>query len=390
MIILNGQEAFSAMAAGQNIECRHTGSDLDFDSIRNFPATVFFDPDHEFRIAVVYMTIGTMQVPEAISEAPAKGTPCFSPSLLTSELSKSFKWKNSASDLELLTRGLVHLYDENAVTHAQALIAVSHGSLNKEESTADVSFPWENEPAAEAENSQIQTSNDVEEKTSVEPAVEEIETDPVKLVEKFTMQINACTTNEAVLALRPVFMANGHLEREHAQHLCKLTEGKLLELDPEQYTPKSDLMADNLSVEELKRLQVEAEKLVADKKLNFDSAEVDYQNLLNDLLTRATNAPTPREATALTGYTRNWTEAQRKPLLDAIHKRLNELNPPERAEAKEPPSLMVQIQNAKDLTELDCLEIEVSSRHVNIQPKLMGCVKRRRFELENQGSEVAQ
>jgi len=69
---------------------------------------------------------------------------------------------------------------------------------------------------------------------------------------------------------------------------------------------------------------------------------------------------------------------------------LNELNPPERAEAKEPPSLMVQIQNAKDLTELDCLEIEVSSRHVDIQPKLMGYVKRRRFELENQGSEVAQ
>ncbi|WP_111884581.1 hypothetical protein [Acinetobacter sp. CFCC 11171] len=389
MIILNGQEAFSAMAAGQNIKCRHTGSDLDFDSIRNFPATVFFDPDHEFRIAVVYMTIGTMQVPEAISEAPAKGTPCFSPSLLTSELSKSFKWKNSASDLELLTRGLVHLYDENAVTHAQALIAVSHGSLNKEESTADVSFPWENEPAAEAENSQIQTSNDVEEKTSVEPAVEEIETDPVKLVEKFTMQINACTTNEAVLALRPVFMANGHLEREHTQHLCKLTEGKLLELDPEQYTPKSDLMADNLSVEELKRLQVEAEKLVADKKLNFDSAEVDYQNLLNDLLTRATNAPTPREATALTGYTRNWTEAQRKPLLDAIHKRLRELAPAE-AEIKTPPSLMVQIQNAPNLTALDALEIDVSARSPEIQPKLMDCVKKRRFELENQASEVVQ
>ncbi|MGN0935754.1 hypothetical protein [Acinetobacter amyesii] len=388
MIILNGQEAFAAMAAGQNIECRHTGSDLDFDNIRNFPATIFFDPDHEFRIAVVYMTIGTMQVPEAISEAPAKGTPCFTPSLLTTELSKSFKWKNSASDLELLTRGLVHLYEDNAVVHAQALISVSGGTLNKEEPASDTSLPWENEPATEAKNIQIQTSNDVEEKASEQSTVEEIETDPVKLVEKFTMQINACTTNEAVLALRPVFMANGHLEREHTQHLCKLTEGKLLELDPEQYTPKSDLMADNLSVEELKRLQVEAEKLVADKKLNFDSAEVDYQNLLNDLLTRATNAPTPREATALTGYTRNWTEAQRKPLLDAIHKRLRELAPAE-AEIKTPPSLMVQIQNAPDLTALDALEIDVSARSPEIQPKLMDYVKKRRFELENQASEVS-
>ncbi|WP_180175846.1 hypothetical protein [Acinetobacter sp. YH12025] len=322
MIILNGQEAFAAMAAGQNIECRHTGSDLDFDSIRNFPATVFFDPDHEFRIAVVYMTIGTMQVPEAISEAPAKGTPCFAPSLLTTELSKSFKWKNSASDLELLTRGLVHLYENNAVVHAQALITVSGGSLNKEEPASDTSLPWENEPAAEAENIQIQTSNDVEAKAF------------------------------------------------------------------EQNTPKPEHTADNLSVEELKRLQFEAEKLVVEKKLASESADGDYQNLLNDLLTRATNAPTPREATALTGYTRNWTEAQRKPLLDAIHKRLRELAPAE-AEIKTPPSLMVQIQNAPDLTALDALEIDVSARSPEIQPKLMDYVKKRRFELENQASEVS-
>ena len=36
MNILNGTEAFTAMSAGQKIECRHVGSDLDFDDIRNF------------------------------------------------------------------------------------------------------------------------------------------------------------------------------------------------------------------------------------------------------------------------------------------------------------------------------------------------------------------
>ena len=367
MIILNGQEAFAAMAAGQQIECRHVGSDLDFDSIRNFPATVFIEADYEFRIAVVYMTIGTMQVPEAISEAPAKGTQCFAPSLLTTELSKSFKWKNSGSDLELLTRGLVHLYEDNAVVHAQALITVSGGSLSKEEPTADTSLPWEDETTAE----------------------EEIEVDPVKIIEDFTAKINACTTNDAVLSLRHVFLANGHLGREHHEQLCKQVEDKLLELDPEQYTPKPEHTADNLSVEELKRLQIEAEKLVADKKLACDSAEADYQNLLNDLLTRATNAQTPKEATALTGYTRNWTEAQRKPLLDAIHKRLSELNPPEASNTEQPPSLMVQIQTAPDLTALDALEIDVSARSPEIQPKLMDYVKKRRFELESQGGEAA-
>lgn len=44
---------------------------------------------------------------------------------------------------------------------------------------------------------------------------------------------------------------------------------------------------------------------------------------------------------------------------------------------------MVQIQNAPDLTTLDVLEIDVGSRHPDIQPKLMGYIRARRFELEN-------
>jgi hypothetical protein len=400
--ILSGTEAFNAMAAGQKIECRHAESNLDFDDIRNFPATVFIDQDFEFRIAVIYMTIGSMQVPESIIECPSKGTPCYTPSILTAELSKAFKWKNSDADLSLLSRGLVHLYEENAITHANALIAVSRGSIEAQVSkVSEDLLPWEqdnqNSASKKVEGNTASLIDDVAAPTETKPApvsrtafsiedVAEIKTDPVQIIEEFAAKIDACTSTEAVLGLRPVFFANGHLEREDQQHLCRLTEAKLLELDPEQYT--SDPEPENLSVENLQRLQKEAEKLVAENKL-ADVAELEYQKLLDDLLQRAANAALPAEATALTGYTKTWSETQRKPLLDAIHKRLNELNPPERAEAKEPPSLLVQIQNAKDLTELDCLEIEVSSRHVDIQPKLMGYVKRRRAELESQGSEVA-
>ena len=316
MNILNGTEAFNAMSAGQKIEARHAGSDLDFDEIRNFPATVFIDQDYEFRIAVVYITIGLMQVPEAIKEAPVKGTLCFAPSLLTTELSKSFKWKNSESDLELLVRGLVHLYEDNAMTHARALISISHGSLIKnEESNSDDEMPWSDQ------NDQNSTSNDVED--------------------------------------------------------------SLTDFDQ----PKAEPASENLSVDELKRLQEEAEKLVTEKKL-AETAEIEYQKLLSELLDGVAKANTPTEVNAHTRYTKRWTEEQRKPLLDAIHKRLQELAPAE-AEIKMPPSLMVQIQNAPDLTTLDALEIDVSTRHVDIQPKLMGYVKQRRFELENQASEVA-
>ena len=403
MKILTGNEAFAAMAAGQKIECRHAESNLDFDDIRNFPATVFFDTAYQFRIAVVYMMIGSLQVPESIIECPSKGTQCYIPSILTAELSKSFKWKNSDMDLSLLSRGLVHLYEENAITHANALIAVSRGSIEDQASkVSEDLLPWEqdnqNSASNKVEGNTAGLIDDVSAPTEKKPApvsrtafsiedVAEIKTDPAQIIEEFTAKIDACTSTEAVLGLRPVFFANGHLEREDQQHLCRLTEAKLLGLDPEQYSSNPE--PEELSVEGLQRLQIEAEKLVSKNKL-ADEAKLEYQNLLDDLLNRAAMAKTPTEATALTGYTKSWSETQRKPLLDAIHKRLNELNPPESAQVKEPPSLMVQIQNAKDLTELDCLEIEVSTRHADIQPKLMGYVKRRRFELENQGSEVIQ
>ena len=369
MIILNGQEAFASMAAGQQIECRHVGSDLDFDSIRNFPATVFIEADYEFRIAVVYMTIGTMQVPEAISEAPAKGTQCFAPSLLTTELSKSFKWKNSGSDLELLTRGLVHLYEDNAVVHAQALITVSGGSLSKEEPASDTVLPWEDETTALDK------------------------TDPV--IKKLIDTIDKCASEYELQGVERNLDSNK--EKLHAAELDQLKQhikdkrisffppadsvSKVLNTSIDDEQPAKS--TDELSVNELRALQEEAEKLVQAQK------DDEYQTLLNDLLKRAAAANTPVEATALTKYTKAWTESQRKPLLDAIHKRLSELNPPEASNTEQPPSLMVQIQTAPDLTTLDGLEIDIATRHIDIQPKLMDYVKKRRFELESQGGEAA-
>lgn len=77
------------------------------------------------------------------------------------------------------------------------------------------------------------------------------------------------------------------------------------------------------------------------------------------------------------GYTKTWTEEQRKPLIDAIHKRLVELN---KADAQ--PSLAVRIQRAEDLTELDALEIDVSACDEVIQPRLMELIEQRRIQLD--------
>ena len=372
MNILNGTEAFAALTAGQQIECRHVQVS-EFDDIRNFPATVYIDPEYEFRIAIKFFTIGEIQVPESTWEAPAKGVQCFVPSILTEELSKSFKWKNSVSDLALMQRGQVHLIKEHAVTHALALITVSCGSV---------------ETPVETNSSEVEEQTEITEQGPV-AAVEEnltedfIETDAVKLVEKFTAQINAAETVDAVMQIRYQLNANGHMVRGQIIELNKLGEKRIEALT----TSPDDLVTEShdskeLSVDELKRLQIEAEKLIqpvtdsTEKAVLVDEDAV-YQEHLKVLLNDIALAKTPVEVNAQIKYTKSWTEDQRKPVIQAINKRLVELNPP-----KTQSSLAVRIQKAEDLTELDTLEIDVSACDEEIQPRLMKLVEKRRVELD--------
>ncbi|HBJ4217717.1 hypothetical protein NYY56_18770 [Acinetobacter baumannii] len=115
---------------------------------------------------------------------------------------------------------------------------------------------------------------------------------------------------------------------------------------------------------------------------NEPKVDPEYQKALDALLQRVKESKTPAEVNAVYRYTRTWDDEQMKPILLATHKRLEELEK-EQASANEPPSLMVQIQNAPDLTTLDALEIDVAARDPQIQPKLMGYVRKRRYELEN-------
>ncbi|WP_250222607.1 hypothetical protein, partial [Acinetobacter baumannii] len=110
---------------------------------------------------------------------------------------------------------------------------------------------------------------------------------------------------------------------------------------------------------------------------NEPKVDPEYQNKLNTLLQRVKDSKTPDEVNAVYRYTRTWDDEQMKPILLATHKRLEELEK-KKASANEPPSLMVLIQTAPDLTTLDALEIDVAARDPQIQPKLMGYIRKRR------------
>ncbi|EXE73227.1 hypothetical protein J587_1711 [Acinetobacter baumannii 144107] len=115
---------------------------------------------------------------------------------------------------------------------------------------------------------------------------------------------------------------------------------------------------------------------------NEPKVDPEYQKALDALLQRVKESKTPAEVNAVYRYTRTWSDKQMEPLLKATHKRLTELADEKPVES-EPPSLMVQIQNAPDLTTLDALEIDVAARDPQIQSRLLDFVKKRRFELEN-------
>ncbi|MDH2603356.1 hypothetical protein QDT05_10755 [Acinetobacter baumannii] len=118
---------------------------------------------------------------------------------------------------------------------------------------------------------------------------------------------------------------------------------------------------------------------------NEPKVDPEYQKALDALLQRVKESKTPEEVNAVYRYTRTWDDEQMEPLLLATHKRLEELEK-SKVPANEPPSLMVQIQNAPDLTTLDALEIDVAARDPQIQSRLMDFVKKRRFELQNAAS----
>ncbi|EJB8538824.1 hypothetical protein MW341_003303 [Acinetobacter baumannii] len=139
-------------------------------------------------------------------------------------------------------------------------------------------------------------------------------------------------------------------------------------------------------VEEEKPSENDVEKAqTTEPAIESETTDPEYQKKLDTLLQRVKDSKTPDEVNAVYRYTRTWSDKQMEPLLLATHKRLEELEK-SKAQATEPPSLMVQIQNAPDLTTLDALEIDVAARDPQIQSRLMDFVKKRRFELQNAAS----
>ena len=270
MKILNSKEAFDAMMAGRNIMCRTVGELVDFDDLSQFPATIFAMPGYEFCIKVETMELAgiTFAKPLTLDDV-VEGQEIFL--VYPDHIAHTQFTSLSGKYVECVKNGFAQMDQENAELQLQSigkllgrtiaypLTIESHYKPEKKRrsrkakedaeqpgisagpGTAVPNIEKQPEPEVAQPVEAIEREASVNTEVSVTETEEDvIETDPVKLVEKFTAQIDQFTKADDILSFRHVFLANGHLDQKDQQHLCKLTEDKLLELDPEQYTPKAE------------------------------------------------------------------------------------------------------------------------------------------------------
>ena len=267
MKILNSKEAFEAMMAGRNIMCRAAGELMDFDDLSQFPATIFAMPGYEFCIKIETMELAgiTFTKPLTLDDV-VEDQEIF---IIHPDHISQVKYSKQCMEyFKAVDNGFAQADKENAELQLVAMgelfgrIIVypptidntgkpkkrrSIKAKNETEQAGIPAGPGDAVPDIEKqpEPEVIQPIEAIEQEATIntetpvtEIEADSVETDRVKLVEKFTAQIDQFTKEDDVLSFRHVFLANGHLDQKDQQHLCKLTEDKLLELDPEQYTPK--------------------------------------------------------------------------------------------------------------------------------------------------------
>lgn len=338
--ILNAQEAFAAIQKGRTVLCRYAGNgtlhaDKDFSSLDQMPATVFALPGYEFCIQIEMLELAgiTFSKPLALDEYE-DGQDVF----VINTYSPSINVVNfkTAALVESINGGFVQRDAENAKLQLKAISNALGHELNDDVSITRL--------GKEPSKSKRKKESEAKIKTNDDNSLDDI-IDPV------TAQGPTSNDVEKKTSTVPF------------EDIAAAAVNKAQEID------------NQAQERQWTRFHNDKPCLDLGDKSQY---EIEYA----DLTAVVIHAQTPDEANSVVVKTQHWTEEQRKPLLSAISKRLCELQEQSKVKSNEPPSLMVQIQNAPDLTALDALEIDVSARHPDIQPRLMGYVKKRRFELE--------
>ncbi|WP_151834589.1 hypothetical protein [Acinetobacter junii] len=346
--ILNAQEAFAALQKGKTVLCRYAGNgslhaDKDFSTLDQMPATVFALPNYEFCIQVEMLELAgiTFTKPLTIEEIE-QGQDVFL--IQPHAVIQQYKFNENIDELvDGIHAGFAQRDFENAQLQFKAFCEAVGGTP-------------------------IQVNLEIVEQSKKKRSSKK-QNDSSSVVQQSTHAANDEVSLDDIIV--PV---------GDQKPTSNDVEKKTLDEIPTQ----SDILNNPTSFDAVAAAVVNKAKEIDEvtlennsKKLANDESE--YQEKLATLKQRVDESKTPTEVNAVVKYTNLWTEEQRAPLLQYMHKRLEVL---QLSKSTEQPSLMVRIQNAPDLTVLDALEIDVSSLDPVIQPEMMRHVRTRRLELE--------
>lgn len=399
--ILNAQEAFTALQKGKTVLCRYAGNgnlhaDKNFSTLDQMPATVFVLPNYEFCVQVEMLELAGIKFTKPLTiDEIEQGQDVFL--IQPHAVILQYKFNENIDELvNGIHSGFVQRDFENAQLQYKAFCEAVGGT------PIQVNLELAEQPKKkrsrksteqnEASESKQQTNDD----TSLDdilgpigiqsPSLNTADPELSVLCDAFITEIDAAVSDQDLKAIRTRINSSGDLTEVESAELETRINLKSASFEKEQsLVPFENIAA--AAVAQAKKVDEETQerewtRFHNDKPYldlgNKSQYEIEYA----DLSAVVIHAQSSDEANSVVEKTHHWTTDQRNPLLSLISKRLCELQEQSKVQPKEPPSLMVQIQNAPDLTTLDALEIDVSARHPDIQPRLMGYVKKRRFELE--------
>ncbi|TPU95013.1 hypothetical protein [Acinetobacter baumannii] len=441
MNILNNQEAFAALQKGKNLLCRH--NEGEFNKLATFPATVFALPGYEFCIDIEKIELAgfTFTKPCTLDELVDEQKVFWVDFSKSTIIAGDFSSKNTYL-VTLVNNGVIQRDFENAqlfLRGFQAFVGIN------QEITLTTCDPIFSDPDEDKELSAETRPTRAKGKKKTkdlpaDPQLVEAEKDIVLDgisrskteyeidslcydLEKHSFTPEQLKAIENAKDAKLAELASIKAEAESEKHelftpaeedtqapelsvLCEAfideisnskskedldfirsrinSNGALTEVESAELFTRLNLKAATFEKAESNNAADVAVVKKTEERKPIEEEEGKYQKKLAELKKRVDESKTVAEVNAVTKYTTQWSAEQRAPLLQYIHKRLEELK---KEKQDSEPSLFVKIQNAPDLAALDAYEIDIHSLEPLAQPKMMQAVITRRKELDQAKNE---
>lgn len=372
--LITANEAFDALLNGFTVLCRPVGDMLDFADLDQFPATVFAMPDYEFCIKVELMELAGIQFTKPLSLEEVKQDQ----DIYLIEPAGSIYWykfNETAALKTAVSNGFAQADIENARLQLKAFCAAVGRDVDTSESRIV--------PIGDADK-----KKSTKKKTSKSTVQKQVESTKSKdIPENVVTALDSAiiTTEQAYVSSSEDFLVQPVAEPDlkpevNAQFEILLDAIRICQSEKELDTTCANLEKEGFTPEQIKSID-EAKQ---NRLTELDAQEIDsvtsmpenYESLIKTIQ----DAHTPEEVNSVVRYTSKWTEEQRKPLLNEMHKRLSDLNQT-RQQDNELSPLIVRLQHAADLNILDELEREIPSRHPDVHKTLWNMAKKRCGEL---------